>query len=388
MTAAAMNATRLRLTEAVAQAERQAHANRILLDQCETIKTSQDLTKSLSNHLDVCIDLVGTNAAVCIGMVRDRFQEMRATLAAREEAVVAMVLAERAEKLESLKLEIDECKDNRQKVAQFEEMVEQAAGGEVEDSLLHKISKVGEELKDMQLLVQTQPEFPCDVGCDNANATIQKIKLVRSRPNPAQAARAVLDDWTADQNLKDELTERKALLKAAQVERVKMVESVTRSKSESVSTNVSEPRSPEMVETPRTVLESAESVSSREGPESTAQKDVTVEAQISQLNVSPAILEMSVEKKATRRRIQAPGVTSSVTLEMDETTLGHGGWVVTWEPVDGAISYLLEVGKEGSYSAVYYGPATKAIVDIVEGDQARVRAENVMGKGCWSTPCH
>ena len=167
-----------------------------------------------------------------------------------------------------------------------------------------------------------------------------------------------------------------------------MVESVTRSKSESVSTNVSEPRSPEMVETPRTVLESAESVSSREGPESTAQKDVTVEAQISQLNVSPAILEMSVEKKATRRRIQAPGVTSSVTLEMDETTLGHGGWVVTWEPVDGAISYLLEVGKEGSYSAVYYGPATKAIVDIVEGDQARVRAENVMGKGCWSTPCH
>jgi len=87
--------------------------------------------------------------------------------------------------------------------------------------------------------------------------------------------------------------------------------------------------------------------------------------------------------KAARKRLKSPGRPRWLKSAVGESPSGSA--LVSWEKVDGAISYMVEVGNDKGFHGVYFGPQCESTIraTLAPGLHVRVRAENAIGHSEW-----
>ena len=80
-----------------------------------------------------------------------------------------------------------------------------------------------------------------------------------------------------------------------------------------------------------------------------------------------------------RKRLQPPKKPAWLTIEASP----DGGALVTWEKVESAPSYLVEVGNDRGFHAAYFGPRCETTLRAPPGSHVRVRAESAVGHSDW-----
>ena len=149
---------KLELTRAAEAAEREAVARRKLLEWCDTMGDFEKNFESLDSQLHAASELVESNAEQCAAVVRTTFTSLRGILADREAAMLKEVTVDKDSKLESLRLESRECRENRAKMEHFGQLVQRAAQTPgVDQQKLDDIEFLGERLHEMPLFVRTRP---------------------------------------------------------------------------------------------------------------------------------------------------------------------------------------------------------------------------------------
>eukprot|EP00658_Telonema_sp_P-2_P020948 TRINITY_DN18315_c0_g1_i3.p1 TRINITY_DN18315_c0_g1~~TRINITY_DN18315_c0_g1_i3.p1 ORF type:complete len:383 (-),score=93.62 TRINITY_DN18315_c0_g1_i3:202-1350(-) len=331
----AVEQTKRGLREQMEAAERRLWSKRTLLDQCEVLERRKIVEMALEREIVHALDSTRAGVGELRETVAAQFDELEAVLGRRREQILAQIESAELERVCIVEGALEACRAREETIDSMMDSVHQAANSD--ESLTELTAHLTEALNGPELGVGSFDPPRLDLSLDTSHAVrvINELQFLQ-HPSASAAAASMAHEWTS--------AGPDALLNERYI-------------------------SPEAGRTGLVECEDEEEQGwDPELPTSPSSSTHAGAADVDRWLMPPQV--------PTNLRVERiPAVSQEPQV-----------FRVSWDPVEGATSYLMErQTRAGETCAEYFGLETQVdLRSATLGDMVRVRADNTIASSGWS----